>query len=86
MRALEAGRYEVRAANDGITAVIDPHGKIIARLAQFQEAVLRATVQPMTGLTPYARLGNFPVVIGASLLLAFAVWRRRSGRLIRTAA
>ena len=79
MRALEAGRYEVRAANDGITAVIDPRGKITASVAQFQEAVLRATVQPMTGLTPYARVGNFPVVIGASLLLAFAVWRRRSG-------
>ena len=86
MRALEAGRYEVRAANDGITAVIDPRGKITARSAQFQEAVLRATVQPMTGLTPYARWGNFPVVTGALLLLAMAVWRRRTGRLTRTAA
>jgi apolipoprotein N-acyltransferase len=77
MRALEAGRYLVRAANDGITAAIGPHGEIVARLPQFQEAVLRADVQPMTGLTPYARLGNFPVVIGAGLLLAVAVWRRR---------
>jgi apolipoprotein N-acyltransferase len=77
MRALEAGRYLVRAANDGITAAIGPHGEIVARLPQFQKAVLRADVQPMTGLTPYARLGNFPVVIGAGLLLAVAVWRRR---------
>jgi apolipoprotein N-acyltransferase len=79
MRALEAGRYLVRAANDGITAVVGPHGEIVARLPQFQEAVLRADVQPMTGLTPYARLGNYPVVIGAGLLLAMAVWRRRQG-------
>jgi apolipoprotein N-acyltransferase len=79
MRALEAGRFEVRAANDGITAVIDPRGKLVARLAQFKEGVLRATIQPMTGLTPYARLGNYPVVIGPFLLLAFAAWRRRSG-------
>jgi apolipoprotein N-acyltransferase len=79
MRALEAGRFEVRAANDGITAVIDPHGKIIAQAAQFKEAVLRADVQPMSGLTPYARLGNYPVVLGAAMLLAFGAWRRRHG-------
>ncbi len=79
MRALEAGRYLVRAANDGITAVIGPRGEIVGRLPQFQEAVLRADVRPMTGLTPYARFGNYPVVIGAGLLLALAVWRRRRG-------
>jgi apolipoprotein N-acyltransferase len=68
----------VRAANDGITAAIDPHGRIVARLPQFQEGVLRASVRPMTGLTPYARFGNRPVVIGAFGVLALAVWRRRS--------
>jgi apolipoprotein N-acyltransferase len=79
MRALEAGRYLVVAANDGITAAIGPHGEVVARLPQFQESVLRTDVQPMTGLTPYARLGNFPVVIGAGLMLAVAMWRRRRG-------
>jgi apolipoprotein N-acyltransferase len=39
--------------------------------------VLRADIQPMTGLTPYARLGNYPVVLGALCCLAIAVWRRR---------
>lgn len=77
MRALEAGRYLVVAANDGITAAIGSHGEIVARLPQFQEGVLRADTQPMTGLTPYARFGNYPVVIGAAILLALAVWRRR---------
>jgi apolipoprotein N-acyltransferase len=79
MRALEAGRYLVRAANDGITAVIDARGRVVDRLPQFQEGVLRADVQPMTGLTPYARFGNYPVVLGALLSLAIAIWRRRAG-------
>jgi apolipoprotein N-acyltransferase len=79
MRALEAGRYLVRAANDGITAAIGPHGEIIARLPQFQPGVLRAEVRPLRGLTPYARVGNYPVVMGAGLLLGLAVWRRRRG-------
>lgn len=79
MRALEAGRYLVRAANDGITAAIGPHGEIAARLPQFTEGVLRVDVQPMSGLTPYARFGNYPVVLGAGALLALALWRRRQG-------
>ncbi len=79
MRALEAGRYLVRATNDGITAVIGPHGEIVARLPQFREGVLRADVRPMTGLTPYARFGNYPVVIGAGALLVLGLWRRRRG-------
>jgi len=79
MRALEAGRYLVRATNDGITAAIDPRGRVLARLPQFQEAVMRVDVQPMTGLTPYARVGNYPVVSVALGLLVLAAWRRRGG-------
>ena len=79
MRALEAGRFLIRAANDGITAVIGPRGAIVARLPQFKMGVLRADVQPMSGLTPYARFGNYPVVVGAFALLGFALWRRRRG-------
>jgi apolipoprotein N-acyltransferase len=79
MRALEAGRYLVRSTNDGITAAIDPRGRVVARLPQFEEAIMRVDVQPMTGLTPYARVGNYPVVGVAFGLLAVAAWRRRRG-------
>jgi apolipoprotein N-acyltransferase len=79
MRAIEAGRYLLRAANDGITAVIGPHGEVAARLPQFEPGVLRAVVFPRSGLTPYARWGNYPVLSAASLALGAAAWRRRRG-------
>jgi len=76
LRAIEARRYLLRAANDGITAVIDPHGRIAAQAPEFQPATLRARVQPRGGDTPYLVVGNWPV-LGASLVALFAVRLRR---------
>lgn len=79
LRSLEAGRWQLRATNTGITAFIDPGGRIHSRVPQFETAVLRARVQPRTGLTPYAATGNGPVV-GLCLALLAAGWfvtRRR---------
>jgi apolipoprotein N-acyltransferase len=78
LRALEAGRYLIRAANDGITALIGPQGQIVASLPGFQQAVLKGEVTPMSGLTPYARWGNYPVLIAAAGLLAWGARRRRA--------
>jgi len=86
MRALEEGRYMIRAANDGISAVIGPHGEVVARAAEFRPVVLRSQVTPFLGLTPYARVGNWPIVMLAALALACVLavrndrlWRTRSG-------
>ncbi len=78
MRAAEGHRYLLRATNTGVTAVIDPRGRVVERLPQFEPGVLETTVQGFTGPTPYARWGNWPVVSGALLVLAatFAVNRR----------
>jgi len=61
-RARESGRYMLRATNTGVTAVIDPQGRIAARMPQFEPGVVDAIVQPRQGLTPYLRWGNWPVV------------------------
>ena len=76
MRALEAGRYLVRAANDGISAVIGPHGEILARAPEFTPVALVSQIVPYAGLTPYARVGNWLVVSLATLALAYGLWVR----------
>src|SRR4029077_16362228 len=53
MRALEAGRYLVRAANDGISAVIGPHGEVIARAPEFKPVAMVSRLVPFGGLPPY---------------------------------
>jgi apolipoprotein N-acyltransferase len=80
-RALEAGRFLVRATSNGITAVIGPDGAIVDRIPQFVPGILKATVVPRTGLTPYARTGNWPILSFAFLvLLVFAFARLRARR------
>lgn len=69
MRSLEAGRDMIRAANDGISAIIDSDGKVSATLPRFKAMVLTGTVQPRTGATPYVRVGNWPVISGCTALL-----------------
>ena len=79
VRAAEAGRYLLRAANTGVTAVIDPHGEIVDSLPQFRTGVLEATVRGYTGSTPYARFGNYLAVLlcVAALITAYALASRR---------
>ena len=72
MRALELGRPMLRATNTGATAIIRPDGSVQAQLPPFQRAVLTAEVQGYTGLTPYARFGNTPIVLLALALLGAA--------------
>jgi apolipoprotein N-acyltransferase len=76
MRALEEGRYLVRAANDGISALIGPHGEVIARAPEFTPIVLVSSLVPQTGLPPYFFVGNWLVVSLAVLALAYGLWVR----------
>ena len=69
MRALETARPLLRATNTGLTAAIDRHGRIGAVAPQDEAYVLTTEVQPRVGMTPYARLGNAPAVVVASLLM-----------------
>ncbi len=69
MRALENGRYLLRATNNGITALVDHKGKLVHELQRDTAGVLSAEVPIMQGLTPYHRFGQNPFLIGLGLLL-----------------
>ncbi|WP_338845785.1 apolipoprotein N-acyltransferase [Massilia sp. W12] len=77
MRSLETGRPMLRATNTGATAVIDARGEVQKLLAYDQQGVLRATVQGMQGLTPYARFGEWPLLALLAGLLAWQLRRLR---------
>lgn len=84
MRALEAGRTMLRAANDGVSAIIGPDGRITLTLPRFQPGVLTGSVQPRIGLTPYARVGNWPVIVGSFVVLLAAFVLTTSTKLRNT--
>lgn len=69
LRALENGRYVVRATNNGVTAVIDPQGRTVARAPQFETVTLLAEAVPMQGLTPFTRTGSWPAWLLSALLV-----------------
>jgi len=77
MRARESGRWMLRATNTGKTAVIDERGQVRASLPQFREDALVASVQGMTGATPYVMAGNAPVMLIAAAVLGAIRWRTR---------
>jgi apolipoprotein N-acyltransferase len=62
-RAVETGRFLLRATNTGISAIIDPMGKIINKSVQFQDDVVTATIYPYNGSTHYSRWGNWSIII-----------------------
>jgi apolipoprotein N-acyltransferase len=77
MRSIETGRYLIRAANDGISAIIGPDGKVLTTAPSFVPAVLRGSVVPMQGIPPFARFGNWLIVLpGTIALVMVLLWHR----------
>jgi apolipoprotein N-acyltransferase len=72
MRAIENGRYLVRAANTGISGIVDPYGRVVARSGIFEPAVVIGRARLLTERTIYTRIGDafaYACLLGTALLL-----------------
>ena len=78
-RALENGRWLLRTASNGITAIVNHQGQVQAQLPQFQQGVLTGTYRIMAGRTPYSRFGDHWLIAlsAATLLFSWAGRQRR---------
>jgi len=77
MRALENGRYVLRATNTGVTAIIDSNGEIQSILTLFQQGVLTGNIQPMKGSTFFSRYGDYPLLGFVFVLMLGMGWYAR---------
>lgn len=78
MRALETGRYMLRATNTGMTAIVSPRGRVERVLPPFREDALVGEVSGHAGATPYVRWGNAAalLLVAVGLLAPLAGLRR----------
>jgi apolipoprotein N-acyltransferase len=76
LRAIEEGLPVVRAANTGISAVVDPVGRIVARLGLGIEGVLDSSLPAAIPPTFYARTGDIPAALIISVSFIFVIRRR----------
>lgn len=87
MRAIENHRWVLRATNTGITASIDPLGRVVARAPSSQRIALNAPYAPFSETTFYTRHGDwfaYACAIIAAAGTIFSLNSRVSGRLIWT--
>lgn len=72
VRAVEQGLPVARAANTGISAVIDPYGRVLAEIGLGEKGVIDADLPKAGPPTPFAQLGN--IIEISALLITFACW------------
>jgi apolipoprotein N-acyltransferase len=77
MRAIEDGRYLVRAANTGVSGIVDPYGHVLVRTNIYEPAVISGDVRLLDALTVYARIGDIFAYASAVLTLALLLVARR---------
>jgi apolipoprotein N-acyltransferase len=78
LRSVELGMGLARAANTGISMIVDPYGRVLARTPLFEPAVVKAEIPAPLAPTTYARWGDWLSIASllVVLVLLFAGWFR----------
>lgn len=78
MRALETGRYMVRATNNGVSGIINPKGQVVVKGGRATREAIVGQVFPATGITPFIFWGSLPVVMLAFAILAMLAIQQKA--------
>ncbi|HKY35895.1 MAG TPA: apolipoprotein N-acyltransferase [Polyangiaceae bacterium] len=77
LRAVEQRKFFVRSTNSGVSAFIDPAGRVISHTQPFEEETKRATLRWLKGKTPYTLWGDIPWWLVSALSVGFAFRYRK---------
>jgi apolipoprotein N-acyltransferase len=77
MRAIEEGRYLVRAANTGISGIVDPYGRVLDRSGIFEPAVVVGQARFLKTTTLYTRWGDVFAYASVGLVVVAILLARR---------
>lgn len=81
LRAVEEGLPMIRAANTGVSAVIDAYGRVLASLDMMEEGIIDHPLPQAREPTPYGRWGDGMLLLVLVLMgVCLAVGRKRVGR------
>lgn len=79
-RSIETARPIIRSTNTGVSAAILPDGQVQASLPTHVVGVLDIEIQGASGLTPYVRYGNWPLISVSFLIILLGVFSRSSNQ------
>ena len=78
LRAIEHRRYLVRSTNSGVSAIVDPVGRVMSHTGTFRQETLREKIHWMRAHTVYETIGDAPWWLATVGVLAMAFRRRRT--------
>jgi len=69
--SIQTARFQVVANNDGLSAIINTRGDVVASLPAFSAGILEANIYPATGSSPWVFFGDTPILL---LCLLIVIW------------